>query len=1044
MKKNIDQTRTILSDLDDLVAKNVEIQEGAEQMSHTLNEQSQLLSSMSQKVALNEEEMKRYLLNLNFTTSEINSKHNQVERDILNLNDKFDEQILDINNMKLKLVDETGKLIRLEDKLQHFEETTKDHIHSKIESRLKTLEVDEGRWSQAAKKLQARIDGAQQNIERVISLQDIFKVSIERTVSHLNDTIGRNRRTCEATIVAKEHEIKKQIVELETQVSQLDHTQLVEIFSNRTMTLRRDLIEKMLELKDKVKGIEKAHSRKHSEVEENAKDLIQKIQNSVMDVKHQFSSLSERVNQVSLRNRDAENATQTVREEFKVKNRLIKAKLNAFDDELFNGLRDIRDETEKLSAELSLQDGLLVYLRENAVKVTDQAWKDMLNRKQTSHSRQTVDDISRFTIDVEKKLQSHKLNVSKQNENLLDQINLVRQDLADETSNVQERLNSHESNLRKSISEVRDSFEHEITRKLKTEHDLMEKTTSDLEEKFMTLQLDIVKVTESVEKSSRSAFQNIRRATDEELKKIDSRLTKLSGEVDEDVANRIAALNDQISTKSSKAEMSQIAKMMSLTERTTSAIAQKIPELEAKINHMKLVKTTEANELSDNVLENLEHLSVRVGGFELNVTNFGKQLTDMTETIQRVKDASEHNEQIQRQQFQLITDNIEKASKKLTLSVAKQSKAVEVIQDAQIKIDADFDELDARIEATELGITSFEDDTKWIKRNMSFVANQLAVGFTNIDIRIANLTKKDAENYAECKDDFGRLNKKVIANTNSLENFRRDIRSFSGKIDKLSNSDEELNDEIFKLQLSQDQSLVTLRKELKDGLDSVQTDLDRNMEFSKPAAVPTTFDEAALLSRISSVYSTKKDLNEEIRELRSRMTGVMVSTKSSIDDSYTLLNSKIKNADVLISNLTEQFRNTSGQTLVIQTKIDANSNKIARIILEHSTLNDREQNHFDHMNSTIVNAKKNFETAAARFKTDIATILGTVSKETGTNQEKIKLNRNKIEKINDSVKNIQRAMNVQLQKINSLQKGTVSEKAVTRPKNPRLKGDLVR
>ena len=35
---------------------------------------------------------------------------------------------------------------------------------------------------------------------------------------------------------------------------------------------------------------------------------------------------------------------------------------------------------------------------------------------------------------------------------------------------------------------------------------------------------------------------------------------------------------------------------------------------------------------------------------------------------------------------------------------------------------------------------------------------------------------------------FTRLNYKIIANTNSLENFRRDIRSYSGKIEKLTNT----------------------------------------------------------------------------------------------------------------------------------------------------------------------------------------------------------------------------------------------------------------
>ena len=63
------------------------------------------------------------------------------------------------------------------------------------------------------------------------------------------------------------------------------------------------------------------------------------------------------------------------------------------------------------------------------------------------------------------------------------------------------------------------------------------------------------------------------------------------------------------------------------------------------------------------------------------------------------------------------------------------------------------------------------------------------------------------------------------------------------------------------------------------------------------------------------------------------------------------------------------------------------------------------------------------------LKEEVKTILGTVAKETGANLASITTNNEKLAEVDQTLNNIQRHLNVQLQKINNLSKGTVKGKS---------------
>jgi len=313
-------------------------------------------------------------------------------------------------------------------------------------------------------------------MERLVTLQDIFKSSVERTVSHLNDTILRNTRTHETASLVKERDFLERIRQIEVSIEQLDHNNLVNIFSNRTMTLRHDIINKMIEMKEKFKTAQRVIEQKQYTIEENAQNFMKKVQNSMMDIKQDYATLNDKTSQLVIANADLTNQTQTVKNEYRDGSRQTKVKLSDLDDQIFNGLRNLRDEKDKLSAEIALQDGILVYLRENTVKITDSVWIELLemreaveNLNQNADSLQSkaTDTANIITANVEKKLSSQREKLLSDMGKLLAQVEKVKIDMQQQGNDLNGQIEAQQVQTRKSLADLQTTVEAEIIRRVK-------------------------------------------------------------------------------------------------------------------------------------------------------------------------------------------------------------------------------------------------------------------------------------------------------------------------------------------------------------------------------------------------------------------------------------------------------------------------------------------------------------------------------------------------------------------------------------------------
>ena len=914
-------------------------------------------------------------------------------------------------------------------------------------------------------------------MQRLLSLQEIFKSSIERTVLHLNDTITRNSRSQETTNILKERELFDRLRQIEHNMAQLDHEKLVTIFSNKTMTLRRDLVEIMLEIKQKFKDAEKHYQHKQIASEETAQTFMKKIQNSIIEIKQDYARLTEKTSKLTFSNMELANRTTTYQNEFRDNSRLTKLQLSDLDNQIFNGLRNIRDEKDQLAAEIALQDGLIIYLKENAVKITDSTWLEILDIQEiVEELRQNSDDLKSqaidraniLTINVEKKLSSQREKLLDDMGKLVAQIEKVKLDVQHQDSELSDQIQTNQMEMKKTLVGLKSTIEAEVVRRIHLQHEVLQKSTSDLEQKFMTLQLDVIKVSDTVEESTK--FEKNITHLSSKIKKMDG---KLSTNVVE-LSLRLDTLNKQMAQMADNSDLSsesremltKMATNIATNQQTISAVTRKIPELEIKLNNLKLTRTSAANQLTDRVLDTVETLSLRVEKFNGNVTSMQIELKEMEGNIDKFKKSVEHDKQVQRQKYQLLTSQIKDNDNVMISSVTHTSNAVKIVEVAQASYDKELEKINNNIKLFETQLGQFSvlnDDTENLKNNLSVFTDRLSNGFDHIAQQIRNVSEIDSIHYDECKADFTRLNNKAISNTNSLENFRRDIRSYATKFERLSTTDDETSEEIYKLQVAQNEYATNIQ-EYNAKYERVNKQLNKTVSAAKirPAI---EFDENGLINRLNNLFAKKTEVNNDMRDIRGRLTGSSVSIKSIIEDSYSLLNSKIGAAEEKIANssqLNENFRRSLFTTIEnLDERVESNILKLSKLNTEHTRLDRRETARFNELNITFgqrydqvndkinsmihLTADSNVELATT-LKDEITAIIGAVAKETGSNLHSINANKEKLGDIDQTVENIQRGMNIQLQKINNLSKGIESTKPGTKMARPshKFKGDMVR
>lgn len=153
LKKNIEQTKEIILTLDEQGSKQSQLESDQIELQKSVSNQGSEIDQVSARLTAHKDSTLHKMMTLNLTSNDLQSRQATIDRELTKLTDKFDEEIIQINGIKLKLIEEGENILRLTDKLSHFETSVKNHIHGTVETRVKELEEAQRQNQRASKKV---------------------------------------------------------------------------------------------------------------------------------------------------------------------------------------------------------------------------------------------------------------------------------------------------------------------------------------------------------------------------------------------------------------------------------------------------------------------------------------------------------------------------------------------------------------------------------------------------------------------------------------------------------------------------------------------------------------------------------------------------------------------------------------------------------------------------------------------------------------------------------------------------------------------------
>ena len=153
LKKNIEQTKEIILTLDEHSSKQSQLESDQIELQKSVSNQGSEIDQVSARLTAHKDSTLHKMMTLNLTSNDLQSRQATIDRELTKLTDKFDEEIIQINGIKLKLIEEGENILRLTDKLSHFETSVKNHIHGTVETRVKELEEAQRQNQRTSKKV---------------------------------------------------------------------------------------------------------------------------------------------------------------------------------------------------------------------------------------------------------------------------------------------------------------------------------------------------------------------------------------------------------------------------------------------------------------------------------------------------------------------------------------------------------------------------------------------------------------------------------------------------------------------------------------------------------------------------------------------------------------------------------------------------------------------------------------------------------------------------------------------------------------------------
>ena len=178
----------------------------------------------------------------------------------------------------------TGKVLRLENSLEAFTKSAKTHVHEYLHEKLKTLENKELDIQAEVIKLKELVADAEQELDRVKSLEAVFKENVDSSVRRLRQEFDGLKNAREIADFRLERQVADRISDF--QKSLLDDRgseKALKMIANRTRELSESIRQEIEDLQEEFVRLESSLTERSEQLERNSSRLARTLQSSAVD-----------------------------------------------------------------------------------------------------------------------------------------------------------------------------------------------------------------------------------------------------------------------------------------------------------------------------------------------------------------------------------------------------------------------------------------------------------------------------------------------------------------------------------------------------------------------------------------------------------------------------------------------------------------------------------------------------------------------------------------------------------------------------------------
>ena len=129
---------------------------------------------------------------------------------------------LQVNRNSMDLSETAQTTNRLELKLHNYISQNKDHLHSKIESKIQSLQHTDAELTLKIADIRNKLSVEQQEFERIQTLEKIFKDSVQLKVKQINATLLQNQLSQEDRLSKIKNKLQSQLITVQENARDLE------------------------------------------------------------------------------------------------------------------------------------------------------------------------------------------------------------------------------------------------------------------------------------------------------------------------------------------------------------------------------------------------------------------------------------------------------------------------------------------------------------------------------------------------------------------------------------------------------------------------------------------------------------------------------------------------------------------------------------------------------------------------------------------------------------------------------------------------------